>query len=492
MRQKITLWVGPLLMLVMWLLPAPEGLSPAGWRVAAVAVLMATWWIGEALPIYATALVPLVLFPPLEVMPIREASAPFASPLVYLFLGGFILALALERCRLHKRVALLILAAIGTSPRRAVMGFMFCAAVLSMWINNTATAMMMMPIGMSVIEVAGHGMEERVRKDFGVALMLGLAYACSVGGVGTLIGTAPNALLAGFIEDKFGFRIGFAQWMLLALPIIAVVLPLMFWLLTRWAFHVPEVGSSTEAQAQSQVMIREQLDALGPLRPAEVRTAVIFCAVAGAWVFQPLLTFVPNISDPGVAMAGALALFIVSDGETPGVRRPLMQWNTLKELPWGLLLLFGGGLSLARAIEQTRLADWIGQSLSGLGSLPVPLLLLLMLLLIVGLTEVTSNTAATASFLPVVTSFALALGENPLLFAVPVTIGASCAFLLPVATPPNAIVYSCPLVETRDMARAGWRLHIVCLSVLMLASYTVVSWVLDIAPGVMPAWAVKP
>jgi solute carrier family 13 (sodium-dependent dicarboxylate transporter), member 2/3/5 len=491
MKQQLSLWIGIGLFLLMSFLPAPLGLSVAGWRTAAVAVLMASWWVGEALPIYATALLPLVLFPPMGIAQIKDAAAPFAAPLVFLFMGGFILALALERCQLHRRIALMILARIGTSPRRAVLGFMVCAATLSMWINNTATAMMMMPIGMSVIEVTGQGMEDKARKHFGVALMLSLAYASSIGGIGTLIGTAPNALLAGFLDEKFGFRLGFATWMALAVPLVCLLLPLMYLLLTRWVLKVPLMASSARAQAQTEQMIEGQLAALGPMRPAEVRTACVFGLVAAAWVFQPLLTFIPGLSDPGVAMTGALALFIIPDG-VAGSRERLMHWDGLKNLPWGLLLLFGGGLSLARAIEQTKLADWIGVGLSGLSALPTPLLLLLVIVLIVFLTEVTSNTATTASFLPVVTSLALALGENPLLFAVPTAIGASCAFMLPVATPPNAIVYSCPLVEMRDMVRAGLWLNLICIVVLTLASYSLTAWVLDITPGALPSWAVKP
>lgn len=487
MLKKVSLVVGPLMLLLL-LLPTPEGLSDIGWRTAAVGLWMAVWWIGEPIPIYATSLLPLVVFAPLGIGSMEVAAAPYASPLVYLFMGGFMLALALEHSLLHKRAALWILSRIGTGPRRSIAGFIVCTALLSMWINNTATTMMMIPIGMSVIETVGKDMDKDERRQFGSALMLSIAYSASIGGVGTLIGTSPNLQLASYMKTNFAEgRLAFAQWMLMAVPVVLGLLPVLFWLLTRGALKVKAFAGNAQTQAEANEVISGQLRDLGPVRSAEIRVALIFGFVALVWVFRPLLSWIPGLSDEGVAVAGGLLLFLVPESGWSG--RKLLEWDSLKEMPWGLLLLFGGGLSLAHAIKVTKLAEWIGGGLSGLAVLPTWLILLIIVAVIVFATEITSNTAITAAFLPVVGALSLSLGEDPRLFLIPMTMGASFAFMLPIATPPNAIIYSCPLVESRDMIRAGFWLNLICIVALVLMAYTLTILVFDITPGVLPDWA---
>jgi sodium-dependent dicarboxylate transporter 2/3/5 len=486
-RQRIGLALGPLTLLVLLLLPPPEGLEVEGWRTIAIGLWMAIWWVTEAIPIPATALLPLVLFPVLGVLDIGEAAAPYANPLVFLFLGGFVLALAMQRWELHRRIALSIVRAVGTRPRRLVLGFMLATGFLSMWVSNTATAVMMLPIGLSVIDlVLKKGEEDPTRSHFALNLMLGIAYAASIGGLATLIGTPPNALLAGFMLEAYDVEIGFAQWMTVGLPLVVLTLPLTWLILTRLVFPIrlQEIPGGRE-------MIDRELRELGPVSRAERWVAVVFVATALAWIFRPLLEgAVPGLSDTGIAIAAAVVLFLIPvDLERAEF---VMNWEWAERLPWGVLLLFGGGLALAAAVKATGLAEWIGASLSGLGAWPTLALVLLVATLIVFLTELTSNTATAAAFLPVVAALAVGLGENPLLLAIPAALAASCAFMMPVATPPNAIVFGSSFITIPQMARAGIVLNLLFIAVITLLAYTLVLVVFGVQPGVLPEWAVTP
>ena len=449
--------------------PAPDGLDPAGWRAAAVALLMAVWWMTEALPIAATSLVPLVLFPLLGVAAVDAAAAPYANPIVFLFLGGFLLAKGMERWGLHRRLALAVIARVGTEPRRIVLGFMVAAAVLSAGISNTATAVMMLPIAVSVVDLArrdGVGSDADDR-TFAVVLMLAVAYACSVGGLATLVGTPTNALLAGFVAETYGADLSFAGWLAVGVPLAVVGLAVVYVVLTRFVYPV-RLASIPGGRA----FVREALRELGPMAPPERRVALVFGATAGLWVARPALVgLVPGISDAGVAVAGALALFALPAGRpAPGTADEedgagwggarLLDWDTARTLPWGVLLLFGGGLSLAAAIAETGLAAWLGGQLSGAGALPPWALVGLVVALVVVLTELTSNTATAAAFLPVLGALAASTGTDPLLLLVPAAAAASCAFALPVATPPNAIVFGSGHVTVGQMARAGLWLNL--------------------------------
>ncbi len=481
-RQRLGFWLGPLVFLSFWLMPQPEALSVAAWRVAAVSLWMAVWWISEAIPIPATALLPIVLFPVLGVRPIGEATAPYAHPIIFLFMGGFLLAQAMQRWRLHRRLALHIIRRIGTRPARLVLGFLLAGAFLSLWVSNTATALMMLPIALSVLEL----LEEQATgqptlRAFEVALVLSIAYGCNIGGMGTLIGTPPNALLAGFLSETYGYELSFAAWLPLGLPIVAVGLLATYLLLVYGLF--PE---GRQLQVEAGKLIQAELKALGPVQPAERRVAWIFAVTALLWIGRPLLSrWVPGLSDAGIAIGAALVLFLVPAGQ--GQR--LLDWEAARHLPWGILLLFGGGLSMADAITDTGLARWIGQQVGGLAGWPPLLIVLLTTGTIVFLTEITSNTAVTAAFLPVLASAAVGLGQNPLLLAVPATLGASCAFMLPVATPPNAVVYSTGHISMGEMVRAGFWLNLLFIGLLTLLAFMLLPVVLGVQPGVVPVWA---
>lgn len=473
--QRLGFWLGLAVFGTMLLFPAPAGLSAAGWDTAAVGVLMAVWWMTEALPIPATALLPLVLFPLLGIADARDAASPYANPLIFLFLGGFILAKGMERWRLHRRLALALIARVGTSPRRLVLGFVAASGLLSMGISNTATALMMLPIGLSVVEVARR--EDTEATGFGIALMLGIAYACSVGGMATLIGTPTNALLAGFVREAYDLDLSFAGWLVLGLPLALVGLGIVYLVLTRVSFHV-----GTETSPEARAFVQMERAALGPTTTAERRVAVVFGVVALLWITRPLLSpWVPGMTDTGIAVAGALALFALPSGT--GHR--LLDWGTARTLPWGILLLFGGGLSLAAAVQATGLAGWIGTQLASAQALPVLVVVGLVVTVIVFLTEMTSNTATAAAFLPVLGG--LTLGLDPFAVLAASALAASCAFMLPVATPPNAIVYSSDLLSVRDMARAGIVLNLVFVVLLSLvATFVLPALVGTVLPRLAP------
>ena len=470
-RGRVGLVLGGVLFLLMLILPAPAGLGAAAWRVAAAGVLMATWWVTEAIPIPATALLPLALFPLLGVADIGDAATPFANPIIYLFLGGFLIARAMEATGLPRRIALSSIRLLGARPRSIIAGVMASCAFLSMWVSNTATALMMLPIGLSLVALMPEGDVEEAaseKRRFGTALMLGIAYACSIGGMGTLIGTPPNAFLAGFMLESYGVTIGFAEWMLLGIPLVLVGLPLCYLVLTRIAFPI----HSRELPGGRELVDREA-SALGPLSKAERRVAAVFVLTALTWMTRPILVdnigWLSGLSDAGIAMSAALVLFVLPSGE-PGGKR-LLDWNQARETPWGVLVLFGGGLSLAAAVDVTGLSAWLGTGVGGLTHWPLPLLMLAVVITVILLTELTSNTATAATFLPVLGGVALGLGRDPLLLAVPAALAASGAFMLPVATPPNAIVYSSRAVGIEDMVRAGIWLNALFAVLVTLAAY---------------------
>jgi solute carrier family 13 (sodium-dependent dicarboxylate transporter), member 2/3/5 len=486
-RSTTGLLLGPAVLAVALVLPAPGGMSVEAWRTAAVGLLMAIWWISEAIPIPATALVPIALFPLLGVAPVEAAASPYANPVIFLFLGGFLIAQAMQRWNLHRRIALAVISAVGTRPVPLIGGFMLAAAFLSMWVSNTATAVMMLPIGLSVVELAlrreGEPDREPGDSNFAVALMLGIAYACSIGGLATLIGTPPNALLAGFMAETYGVQIGFGEWMLVGVPLAAVGLPVTWLVLTRWVYPV----RMTEIPGGREAIAREVL-ALGSLSRGERMVATVFVLTAAAWIFRPLLEpLVPGLSDAGIAIVAAVVLFLLPVNLSAG--EFVLNWEWARRLPWDVLILFGGGLSLAAAISRTGLAEWIGASLSGLDVLPVIGIVLVIATVIVFLTELTSNTATAAAFLPILASLAIGLGESPLLLAVPAALAASCAFMMPVATPPNAIVYGSSFVTIPQMARAGLVLNGIFILLLSLGGYLLVIMALGVEPGVLPEWA---
>ena len=476
--QTVGLVLGPSLAALMLLAGGPDDLDPLAWRTAAVGVLMASWWASEAITIAATALVPIVLFPWLGIGSIQEATAPYANKVIYLFLGGFVLAFAMQRWNLHKRIALNVLRVAGGDGRSLIGGFMLASALLSMWVMNTSTTMLLLPIAVSIIAVINgsmSGLGDRERNDFQYALLLGVAYGATIGGMSTLVGTAPNALLAAFLQDSYGTPIDFARWMLIGVPLSAALLPLAWLTLTRLAFKV-SFHTSGEGRAALERLRQE----LGPITAPEKRVALLFVVMATLWITRPLLARLPGlaaIDDSGIAIAGAVALFVMLSGDK---RDPiLLRWEYAERLPWGVLLLFGGGLSLAGAVQRTGLAQWIGTNLETLGTLPLFALVLIATAMIVFLTELTSNIATTATFLPVVGAVAIEAGIDPIVLTVPITLAASCAFMLPVATPPNAIVFGSGMLGIPRMARAGFALNLIAIVLVSLVAML-------LAPQVLP------
>ncbi|PKD45322.1 anion transporter [Rhodohalobacter barkolensis] len=483
--SRFGLYLGFILFLIFLFLPAPEGLDEAAWRTAAVAILMATWWISEAIPIAATSLIPIVLFPVLDIAPISDATTPYANPLIFLFMGGFIIAIAMQTWGLHKRIALNIVNVVGVKPSSIIIGFIIASAFLSMWVSNTATALMMLPIAVSVLQFVGNKKDDAAPKvtNFEIVLLLSIAYACNIGGIGTLIGTPPNALLAAFMLENYGLEISFARWMMIGVPLVLLLLPIMYILLSRFIFPI-----KMKELPGGKSIILNQLEALGNISKPEFRVAIIFTTTAFLWIFRPLISeLIPGLSDAGIAVTAGVVLFLIPNGKNSGGN--LLQWSNLRDLPWGILILFGGGLSLASAISSTGLAAWIGQGVSGLDALSIIFLLFVVIMIVVFLTEITSNTATAAAFLPILASSAIGIGQNPMLFVIPAAIAASCAFMLPVATPPNAIIYGSGKVSIPQMAKAGIWLNIIVSVILSIACYTLFSYVFGIEIGIIPDWA---
>ena len=462
--------------------PVPEGLTEASWRTAGVALLMAIWWITEAIPIYATALIPILMFPLLGVSGVKEATAPYGNPLIYMFLGGFTIAIAMERWGLHRRIALGIVDRAGVKPRSIILGFMIACAFLSLWVSNTATTIMMLPIGLSILKLV-EGEEESVRRNFELVLVLSIAYACNIGGIGTLIGTPPNALLAAFALENYGIQISFLRWMSLGIPIVIVGIYVTYLILTRLLYPI----QLKELPGGHQV-IHDQLKKLGRITREEKRVGIVFVSAALLWICRPLVAVIlPGISDTGVAIAAAISFFLIPTGREEG--GTILRWEDANRLPWGILLLFGGGMSLATMINQTGLATWVGSGISQINTLPIAVIVILAIGMMVFLTEITSNMASTATFLPILASIALGLGQNPLLLAIPTTLAASCAFMLPVATPPNAIIYGSGKITISQMSRAGLVLNIFFIIFLSIVALTFMAWLFGIEKGIVPEWA---
>ncbi len=476
-RRTVGLLGGPLAMGLVLMLPPPEGLETTAWRAASTALLMAIWWVTEAVPVAVTALLPIVLFPLLKISDITQAASPYANPVIFLFLGGFVMAQAIERWNLHRRIALSILAWVGVRPDRLIGGFMVATASLSMWVSNTATTVMMLPIGLSVIKLLNPGAKETdhgpTTQPFALALLLGIAYSASIGGLATLIGTPPNAMLAGFMQQTYGVTIGFFEWMLFGLPVSVVMLVLVWLLLSRTLSH----QASSLVNGARDVIMGER-SKLGPVGREELKVLVVVVSVAILWVFRPVLAKWLPITDPAIAVLGAIALFVVPANLERGTA--LLDWDHAKRLPWSVLLLFGGGLSLAQGITESGLAAWIGEVLTACGTWPVIAIVLIIVGLIVFLTEITSNTATAAVFLPIAASLGVCIGWDPLLFAVPAALAASCAFMLPVATPPNAIVFGSGMVTVPQMVRAGFMVNLTAILVILLAAHFLLPLVFNV------------
>lgn len=485
LRQRMGAVLGPLCLIATLLLPAPAGLSVAGWHTAGVAVLMAIFWISEAVPIPVTALLPLVLFPALHLADIKVAAAPYANPLIFLFFGGFIIALAMQKTNLHRRVAINLIAVMGTQPARIIAGFLLASALVSMWVSNTATTLMMLPIATSVVLlIPAEGRKGAGMKHFGTALLLAVAYGATTGGMATLIGTPPNALLAGYLNSVYHTNIGFGQWMLLGMPVTLITLPIVYWVLTRVAFKLPR-----QKLPGMQELINAERSVLGRFSKGEIIVTTVFGLTALGWITQPLLAKVlPMFSDTTIAMTGAILLFVIPLNLARG--EFVMDWAATKGLPWDVLLLFGGGLSLAGNIQTHGLAIYLGELCHALQGLPVLLTLAIICFGILMLTELTSNTATAATFLPIVGAIALSLGQNPLLFLIPTALAANCSYMMPVGTPPNAIVFGSGMITLPQMARTGFLLNVLLVPIIIGLVWFLGPLVFGIEFNQLPSWAI--
>ncbi len=457
---------GPVLTILVIFLPAPGAMQPEAWRLVGLTLWMVVWWLGEAVPIPVTALLPIPMMPLLGIANMRPVAANYGHTLIFLFLGGFLLAAAMQRWGLHKRIALKIVSYVGTGPGGIIAGFMAATAFLSMWISNTATTIMMFSVGLSVIDFISKKAPNRIMvRNFGVALMLGIAYSASIGGVGTLIGTPPNALLASFLESSYKIQIDFFTWMQLGVPVVLVMLPIAWALLTRFVFPVRELNIG-----DASAIIKGEIAGLGAMSKGERAVAIVFICAALGWILRkPLagLTGLP-INDTAIALTAATVLFAWPISREKG--QFALDWEAARNVPWGVLILFGGGLALAGGFKSTGLAEWIGTQVSGF-EVGTWVLVFTITLVIVFLNEITSNTASTATFLPILGAVAVGLGLDPRILAVPVALGASMAFMMPVATPPNAIVFSYEGMELADMVRAGFWLNIIAIIVSFAAMF---------------------
>ncbi|WP_018155036.1 SLC13 family permease [Demetria terragena] len=481
-------------------------ISADGRWVAAIGTLMAVWWMTEAIPLSATALLPLVVIPPLTKLNVEEAAAPYANPIVFLFLGGFLIAIAMQKWNLHRRIALLTLRRVGTSPRQIILGMMISTAFLSMWVSNTATTLMMLPIGISILalvienvsrgetsetsdEVHAGGRISDVVADpdvrtFGVALMLSIAWAASIGGLGTLLGSPPNAIVAGYVSDELDKEIGFVDWMILGVPLVVIFIALAWFLITRvmFRFSLSEIPGGRE-------LIDAEIRELGPMSQGEKVVLAVFSGAAFMWVVPSILSNIDTIAesaswlgefdDTAIAIAAGLILFLIPADKD---HRMALEWKDAEEgLPWGVLLLFGGGLSLAAAVAASGLDKWFGQQVRGLEALPVVALILAVVALVLLLTEVTSNTATAATFIPVLGGVAVGIGIDPMVLLIPAALAATCAFMLPVGTPPNAIVFGTGAVKISEMARGGAVLNVVGVILITLLTVIIGPFALDLA-----------
>ena len=460
---------GLIVFVLMLFIPAPEGLSEDAWKVAAIVVLMAIWWASEAIPVPVTALLPLALFPLFQITSFKSAALPYANPNIYLFLGGFMLAIAIERSGLHKRMALKMILAAGSSGMKLIGGFMLVAALISMFVMNTSTTLMLLPIGLAVCSVVATtipGLNDQDKKFFDTALMLGIAYAATIGGMSTLVGTAPNIVFSAFMFETYGVEISMIDWMKLGVPLAAVMLVSAWIILTKYVFPISFITSN-----DTKEHLHKMLDDLGPLSKDELKISVIFGLTALAWIFRKGLDnfeLLLGLTDAGIAIISAILLFMIPSANKKG---DLLTWDSSNKLPWGLLILFGGGLSIAAQINSSGLGVWIGEGLSILGTVPPIMLIFFVAALIIFLSEITSNVATTSTFLPVFGAVAIGLGILPVSLTVPVCLAASCAFMLPVATPPNAIVYGSGKFTIATMMKAGFLLNIIGIFVVTLFAY---------------------
>ena len=474
-KKNIGLILGPLVYLLIKLFYNPNELSEEGLAILASTLWVAIWWVTEAVPIYVTALIPIILFPLSGGLELKQTTSAYGHKFVFLFVGGFILAIAIEKWRLHKRIALNIINIVGTKKSNIILGFMIATAFLSMWISNTATAVMIMPVGLAIISQLKDNPNtlENENTIFGKTLMLAIAYSASIGGMATLIGTPPNLVLAGVIKTSYDIEINFLQWMSFGLPISLLLLFICWKYLTSIAYKFKDENFKSGLEE-----INDQIKNLGKFSYEEKSVLIVFIATALAWITQSFIIkkYIPEIDDTIIAIIAAVVLFILPDKSGDN---KLLRWSDAVKLPWGILLLFGGGMALAKGFDSSGLAVWIGNQMNFFSDIPLIILLLVLIAMVNFLTEITSNLATTAMLLPVLVALANTIDINSYYLLVGATVAASCAFMLPVATPPNAVVFGSKILNIDDMIKKGFWMNIISILILTAAVY----WILPLIWG---------
>jgi len=465
--KNFSLFFGPLMYALVVLFYEPEGMPKEGVYVLATVLWVAIWWITEAIPLAVTALLPILLLGIGTGIPMKEITISYGHPYIFLFLGGFILALAIEKCGLHRRIALNIILITGTKIRSILLGFMLATAFLSMWISNTATVVMMLPLALAMIRLLENqkNSDTAILKEFGPALLLGIAYSASIGGMATLIGTPPNLIFAGIVKEYFDIEISFLTWLQYGLPVACVLLALTWLYLGNLAF---KLKSAQFPGGKS--LIQEQLAALGPMQSNERRTLIVFVCTACLWMFHSLIPkgIAPFLNDTFIAIMAAMSLVLIQSKES---KEALLNWQDIIKLPWGVLVIFGGGIALAVGFDQSGLAAWMGNGIEALKSLHPFIMLLVLVAAVNFITEITSNLATCAVLLPILASFSQSMGLHPFTLMIPVTLAASCAFMMPVATPPNAIVFGSGEIRIQTMVKTGFLLNMLSIAVISLLIY---------------------
>ena len=459
---------GIFILILFFLTKPPDTLSYEGWLTAGIAILMTIWWVTEAIPIYVTGIIPIILFPLFNIFGVQDISSSYAHPLVLLFLGGFIIASAMESCGLHKRIAINILSISGTSPSKIIAGFMIATASISMWVSNTASTIMMLPIATSVIAIFANQMKSE-ESDLTVPLLLAIAYSASIGGVATLIGTPTNVMLASILSENYNYDISFFDWFKVGFPVTIILLPVVWFFLTKIIFKTPNKNSDA-----LQITLEKLKKDIGKSSNAEKIVAAVFILTASLWMLRRFINnnFELNLNDTSIGLFGALLLFIIPIKKN----QRACSWETASKIPWGVLLLVGGGIALSKAFNITGLANWIGSFSVFFDGYNIFLLIVIFVTLIIFLTELNSNTATIATFAPILIAFAIGINVNPLFFAIPCTIAASCAFMLPVATPPNAVIFGSGKISIKNMVKAGAVLNIISIFLVTTISYLLLKY----------------
>ena len=474
-KKNIGLILGPLVYFIIKLFYNPNELSEEGLAILASTLWVAIWWVTEAVPIYVTALIPIILFPLSGGLELKQTTSAYGHKFVFLFVGGFILAIAIEKWRLHKRIALNIINIVGTKKSNIILGFMIATAFLSMWISNTATAVMIMPVGLAIISQLKDNPNtlENENTIFGKTLMLAIAYSASIGGMATLIGTPPNLVLAGVIKTSYDIEINFLQWISFGLPISLLLLFISWKYLTSIAYKFKDENFKSGLEE-----INDQIKNLGKFSYEEKSVLIVFIATALAWITQSFVIkkYIPEIDDTIIAIIAAVVLFILPDKSGDN---KLLSWSDAVKLPWGILLLFGGGMALAKGFDSSGLAVWIGNQMNFFNDIPLIILLLVLIAMVNFLTEITSNLATTAMLLPVLVALANTIDINAYYLLVGATVAASCAFMLPVATPPNAVVFGSKILNIDDMIKKGFWMNLISIFILTAAVY----WILPLIWG---------